>query len=117
MSDRRWVQLFTWPLILLVRFYQWVISPLIHLVAPGSGCRYHPSCSDYALGALARFGALRGGWVAFRRLMDCHPWGGSGVDPVPLNWPGWFYSRKVMLKEVSGMSESASPEHSYPADF
>jgi hypothetical protein len=46
-------------------------------------CRYSPSCSAYAITALERYGALRGGWLAARRLLRCHPWGGSGHDPVP----------------------------------
>jgi len=46
-------------------------------------CRYQPSCSAYAITALRRYGALRGGWLAARRLLRCHPWGGTGFDPVP----------------------------------
>jgi uncharacterized protein len=46
-------------------------------------CRYSPSCSAYAVTALQRYGALKGGWLAARRLSRCHPWGGSGHDPVP----------------------------------
>ena len=52
------------------------------LVLPPS-CRYQPSCSAYAIGALQRYGAWRGGLLAARRLLRCHPWGGSGYDPVP----------------------------------
>lgn len=62
----------------LVRFYQVGISPW----TPPS-CRYTPTCSSYALEALERHGALRGGWMAMRRILRCHPWGGSGYDPVP----------------------------------
>ncbi len=62
----------------VVRGYQLLISPLL----PPS-CRYLPSCSDYAIEALARHGALRGSGLALRRLCRCHPWGGSGYDPVP----------------------------------
>ncbi|MHB8671040.1 MAG: membrane protein insertion efficiency factor YidD [Acidimicrobiales bacterium] len=48
-----------------------------------SPCRYWPSCSEYALEAIERHGAARGAWLAGRRLLGCHPWGGHGVDPVP----------------------------------
>ena len=65
-------------LILLVRGYQKGISPFL----PPS-CRYTPTCSAYAVEALRRHGALRGGWLALRRLSRCHPWGGHGYDPVP----------------------------------
>ncbi|GFI54169.1 putative membrane protein insertion efficiency factor [Alistipes sp.] len=66
------------PLILLVRFYQVGISPL----KPPS-CRFTPTCSQYALEALRKHGPIRGTWLAVRRLLRCHPWGGSGYDPVP----------------------------------
>lgn len=62
--------------------YKRCLSPLLHAVAP-SGCRYLPSCSEYAYTALVRFGALRGSWLALRRLLRCHPWAEGGLDPVP----------------------------------
>ena len=65
-------------LIFLVRFYQVVVSPL----KPPS-CRYTPTCSQYALEALKKYGAFKGGWLAIKRISSSHPWGGSGYDPVP----------------------------------
>lgn len=67
-------------LLALIRGYQLLISPLF----PPS-CRYFPTCSDYARQAVARHGPLRGGWLAVRRILRCHPWGGLGYDPVPDN--------------------------------
>lgn len=61
-----------------VRAYRWFVSPLL----PPS-CRFHPSCSEYAEEALARHGALRGGWLAARRVCRCGPWNRGGFDPVP----------------------------------
>jgi putative membrane protein insertion efficiency factor len=62
----------------LIRFYQLFISPALP-----PRCRYLPTCSDYAAEAIARHGAAAGAWLALRRLLRCHPWGGSGYDPVP----------------------------------
>ena len=69
------------PLLLAVRLYQRFISPL----TPPS-CRFYPSCSAYAVTALTRFGPVRGGWLAIRRIGRCHPWNPGGVDPVPMTW-------------------------------
>lgn len=65
-------------LIVAVRAYQWCLKPLL-----GPRCRYLPTCSEYAVEAVARHGALRGGWLALRRILRCHPLGGHGFDPVP----------------------------------
>ena len=69
-----------WPLIWLVKFYRFAISPWL-----GGNCRFQPTCSEYAIEALKTHGVLRGGWLAARRISRCHPWGGSGYDPVPGN--------------------------------
>jgi hypothetical protein len=61
-----------------VRLYRATFSPLV-----GMNCRYDPTCSAYALEALRVHGGLRGGWLALRRILRCHPWGGFGHDPVP----------------------------------
>ena len=61
-----------------VRFYRLVISPLI-----GSNCRYHPTCSSYTLEALDKHGAIKGGRLAIKRILKCHPFGSSGIDNVP----------------------------------
>ena len=65
-------------LILVAR--AWQIGPS-QMLPPS--CRYQPSCSAYAITALSRYGALRGSWLALKRLLRCHPWGGCGPDPVP----------------------------------
>ena len=62
----------------MLRGYQLLLSPIY-----GPVCRYAPSCSHYAHDAVLKHGPLRGGWLALRRLARCHPWGGSGFDPVP----------------------------------
>ena len=61
-----------------VRAYRLLLSPWV-----GHNCRYDPTCSAYALEALRVHGGLRGGWLAIRRILRCHPWGGMGVDDVP----------------------------------
>lgn len=71
-------QLFALPLRGLVWIYRYAISPLI-----GANCRYLPTCSAYAEEALRTHGAFKGGWLALKRIGRCHPWGGSGFDPVP----------------------------------
>lgn len=65
-------------LLLLVQFYRSCISPLL----PPS-CRYYPTCSAYAMEAIERYGAWRGGWMALRRILRCHPFHAGGYDPVP----------------------------------
>lgn len=66
------------PLIGLVRLYQRLLSPLL-----GPRCRFHPTCSTYAIQALERHGAVRGSWLAVRRIVRCHPLNEGGFDPVP----------------------------------
>ncbi len=62
----------------LLRGYRLLFSPWL-----GNSCRFHPTCSEYAITAIERFGAMRGGWLSLRRLLRCHPWHPGGVDPVP----------------------------------
>jgi putative membrane protein insertion efficiency factor len=64
--------------ILIIRIYQYTISPLL----PQS-CRYTPSCSAYGVEALKKYGPFKGGWLTLKRISRCNPWGGSGYDPVP----------------------------------
>ncbi len=66
------------PLLGLVWLYRKGLSPLL-----GANCRFEPSCSTYAEEALREYGGFRGGWLTLRRIARCHPWGGSGYDPVP----------------------------------
>lgn len=65
-------------LILIARF--WQVGP--SRILPPT-CRYAPSCSEYMIQAIRKYGAIKGSWLGFKRLMRCHPWGGSGYDPVP----------------------------------
>ena len=66
-------------LIVLINFYRHQISPL----KGTSCCRFTPTCSEYALEAVEKYGALKGGWLAVRRILRCRPFGGGGYDPVP----------------------------------
>ena len=72
------VKAIVWLLVLPIRFYQLCISPLL-----GPSCRFTPTCSEYARQAIIKHGPVKGLWLAIRRLLRCHPWGGSGYDPVP----------------------------------
>ncbi len=65
-------------LALPIRGYRLILSPWV-----GWHCRYHPTCSAYALEALEKHGGLKGGWLALRRIARCNPWGSCGYDPVP----------------------------------
>lgn len=62
----------------LIKFYQGAISP--HTT---SSCRYLPTCSEYSIQAIKKYGPIKGGWLALKRILRCNPWGGSGFDPVP----------------------------------
>lgn len=64
--------------ILLIRFYQLSISPIL-----GQNCRYDPTCSQYSIEAINKYGPFKGGWIGLKRILSCHPWGGHGHDPVP----------------------------------
>ncbi len=64
------------------RIYKAIFSPVLHAISP-SRCVYLPTCSEYAYTAISRFGWVRGGWLAVRRLARCHPWAEGGLDPVP----------------------------------
>jgi uncharacterized protein len=83
-------------LTLLVRGYQLVLSPLF-----GPRCRFYPSCSAYAVEAIGTHGAIRGTWLAIRRLLRCHPWNPGGVDHVP---PRARRSRRDSHHQPSGPS-------------
>ena len=71
-------QILVFPFIALIRLYQLIISPLF-----GPKCRFTPTCSQYALQALKKYGVFKGTWLAIKRISRCHPWGGHGHDPVP----------------------------------
>lgn len=64
--------------LLLIRGYQLLLSPML-----GGSCRYTPTCSQYGVEAIRRYGPFKGGWLTLKRIGKCHPWGGHGHDPVP----------------------------------
>jgi putative membrane protein insertion efficiency factor len=70
--------IFSYPFILLIRVYQYIISPAL-----GPKCRFTPTCSQYAAEALKKHGIIKGGWLSIRRISRCRPGGGHGFDPVP----------------------------------
>lgn len=72
------LRILSFPFIALIKIYQWVISPWL-----GPKCRFTPTCSNYALGAFKKHGVFKGFWLTVKRISRCHPWGGSGYDPVP----------------------------------
>lgn len=70
--------------IFFIYCYRWTLKPFLQVICgPGCGCRYEPTCSQYALEAVQLHGAARGSWLAIKRIARCQPWGGSGYDPVP----------------------------------
>jgi uncharacterized protein len=66
------------PFIGLIKIYQLIISPWM-----GPSCRYTPTCSQYGIEALKKYGPIKGSWLTLKRIARCHPWGGHGHDPVP----------------------------------
>ena len=71
-------RIFSLLLIIPIKSYQIIISPLL-----GPSCRFTPTCSQYAVEAIQKYGPFKGSWLSFKRIIKCHPWGGSGYDPVP----------------------------------
>ena len=70
--------MFKWPFIALLKLYKILISPYL-----GPACRYTPSCSEYGVQAIQKYGPFKGGYLTLKRLLSCNPWGGHGHDPVP----------------------------------
>jgi putative membrane protein insertion efficiency factor len=75
----------------LIKLYRMTVSPALHLImGPGQGCRFTPTCSEYAEEAVSRHGPGKGGWLALKRICRCHPFSRSGYDPVHAIPPGKF---------------------------
>lgn len=75
---KKMTQVLSFPFIALIKLYQWLISPWL-----GASCRFTPTCSQYAIEALKKYGPLKGIWLTAKRIARCNPWGGHGHDPVP----------------------------------
>ena len=75
---KTFLRILSLPFIALIKIYQWVISPIL-----GPKCRFTPTCSTYSIQAFKKHGVFKGMWLTVRRISRCHPWGGSGYDPVP----------------------------------
>lgn len=114
-------RLLAWPLLRLVGLYRLAISPWL-----GNHCRFEPSCSVYATEVLRLHGAFRGSWLAARRILRCHPWGGSGYDPVPVRDGGDAQfdqrlenQRKIIINHAYGLvsrgNRAAGLQHIYGA--
>ena len=86
-------------LVLLVRGYQLVLSPHV-----GGGCRFTPTCSNYAIEALKRYGAVKGSILSIHRILRCNPWGGHGYDP-----PVWYSERGRTMPAEDNASEAPPP--------
>lgn len=88
------LKLLSYPLLGLVYFYKYAISPL----TPAS-CRYQPTCSNYMIEALKIHGPFKGFWMGIKRLSRCHPWGSHGYDPVPPKGIKVYKFKKLKLKD------------------
>ena len=79
---REIIKLIKWVIgsffLLLIRLYQYLLSPIF-----SASCRYSPTCSQYGVEAIRKYGPFKGGWLTLKRIARCHPWGGHGYDPVP----------------------------------
>jgi uncharacterized protein len=91
-----------WVLIGLLKAYRLLISPLY-----GNVCRYYPSCSAYALRAVSVHGAVKGSWLAARRLLRCHPWAPGGYDPVPRTPEFEEEQREQALRQAVTLEKSS----------
>ncbi len=85
----------------LIRLYQWTLSPWV-----GRGCRFIPTCSNYGLEAIERHGSLKGCYLILRRLLRCHPFGGSGYDPVPET-----FSWRMPVKNGAPEDKASEQDH------
>ncbi len=99
-------------LIGLLKVYRLVVSPLY-----GNVCRYYPSCSAYALRAVEVHGALKGSWLAGRRLLSCHPWASGGYDPVP-GTPEFAEEEREIARRAGTLEAATGPQaHDHDAQL
>lgn len=78
-----WIRIVNAPFWLLIQGYRWIVSPALHALFPGLGCRFHPTCSEYALECFATHAPWKAVYLSIGRVIRCHPYHPGGYDPVP----------------------------------
>ena len=105
------MNIFQKALIFVIGVYQIALSPVIvAILGPSARCRFTPSCSQYALEAVRLHGAIMGGWLALRRLVRCHPWGGCGDDPPPARWRWSHWNTRGTFQFLGSATVPVAPD-------
>lgn len=98
-----------WVLIFFVQCYRAIGTPLRAMFGVVGTCRFRPTCSQYAIEALEIHGAIKGGWLAIKRICRCHPWGGYGWDPVPPKKEKFRTGKDAEVQQLLSREEKGAP--------